>query len=162
MPQSNSPAFASRFVGEATALPGTKSGRGQNKQIERRDKMNAKGRIGNKPIEVYESLDPKWRKFSASVPGIQNIQWFDTREQAEKFITSHGFAVFVKVPTIRITKAEHAALTAVAEAAQNLLDAVTGGMGETVIIKNEDEAIEKLNDVLSDLAAVRNGKVVQS
>lgn len=73
-----------------------------------------------RPLRIYESLDPNWKKFSVSFPGIQNTQWYDSREAAEFAIKQKGFSVYIEVPTIRIPEAEHAALCAVAEADKKL------------------------------------------
>ena len=110
-----------------------------------------------KPIKIHKSLDPTWVKFSASVPGIANTQWFDSETEAAEFIRSNGFAVFdeTKHGSITISKSEHAALCAVAEAAKELYNYCMNPAGKTAY---EDSLIMTNARVsLAQLAAIRGG-----
>lgn len=87
------------------------------------NQQNQTEKAAARQVRIYENkMTPaKGYNFSVSIPGIANTMWLDTRKEAEDIIKRHGFSVLVEVPAVRISKAEHAALVAVEEAAKAMI-----------------------------------------
>jgi hypothetical protein len=116
--------------------------------------QNAPYKAAARPLVIYESVDPKWHRWSLSVPGIPNTQWFKSPDEAKRFASECGFVAVERheLPeTVRITKSEHAALVAVADAAERHQDSPLG---------EELKNWKTLQEALQRLAAVRAGKAV--